>query len=671
MTHLIGIDTGGTFTDAVVMDAAGDRPRLVAKAKALTTRHDLAMGVGEALRAVLAQSGVTPASVELVSLSTTLATNALVEGHGRRAALVAIGFSQRDLSRAGLDRAMGSDPVVSIAGGHDSHGRANAEPDLAALDRGLDALPPDTAAVAIAGVFAVRNADHELAVRERVRARTGLPVTCSHELSARLNGPRRALTTVLNARLVPLVARLVASVRRALGEAGVAAPLMVVRGDGALVSADFASARPIETILSGPAASLVGARFLTGLDRALVNDIGGTTSDIAFLEEGRPAIDPDGATVGGFRTMVEAVAMRTFGLGGDSAVSLPDSGLARPIQLGPQRAIPVSLLAMEHGAMVADTLARQAKAALPGRLDARFALVSPEVEGTPEGAPGRLLARLRERGGAAPLDGLLQGRAEEAMAERLAAEGWLRLCGPTPSDALHVLGEQSGWDGEAAQGALTLLARRRDGAGRPVAQDAHAMARRIVARLERLSADAMLESAFAADGAEEPGAAVAHPLIAATLDRRAQGGPEGNHARIDVSLDRPVVGLGASAHRYHPAPARWLGVEACIPEDADVANAIGAVVGQVRVRAQRTVLRIAEECFRVTGSDTSFASADAAIEAARRTAGEEAERLALEAGAHEPQVRVSVEEKRAEIEGSETLVEATAIATASGRPRIG
>ena len=92
---------------------------------------------------------------------------------------------------------------------------------------------------------------------------------------------------------------------------------MVVRGDGALVSAAFARQRPIETILSGPAASLVGARHMTGLDEAVVSDIGGTTTDVAVLDKGRPRLDPEGATVGGFRTMVEAVAMRTYGLGGD------------------------------------------------------------------------------------------------------------------------------------------------------------------------------------------------------------------------------------------------------------------------------------------------------------------------------------------------------------------
>ncbi|TIO11576.1 MAG: hydantoinase/oxoprolinase family protein, partial [Mesorhizobium sp.] len=182
-----------------------------------------------------------------------------------------------------------------------------------------------------------------------IREKTGLPVTASHELSAKLGGPRRALTTLLNARLISMIDRLVAATEGFLAARGIAAPLMVVRGDGALVSAAFARQRPIETILSGPAASLVGARHMTGLDDAVVSDIGGTTTDVAVLDGGRPRLDPEGATVGGFRTMVEAVAMRTFGLGGDSEVTLEDSALNPRILLGPRRLVPLALAGMMHG----------------------------------------------------------------------------------------------------------------------------------------------------------------------------------------------------------------------------------------------------------------------------------------------------------------------------------
>ena len=351
----LGIDTGGTYTDAVLWSQSGG---VAAKAKSLTTRHDLAIGISGAVKAVMDRTGVDPAEIKLVSMSTTLATNALVEGQGGRVALVMVGFTEADLARDGLDKALGGDPVVFCEGGHDVHG--NARPlDLAALESALDELGKTVSGFAVCAYFATRNPSHELAVSGLIRERTGLPVTASHELSAKLGGPRRALTTLLNARLISMIDRLVAATGGFLEARGITAPLMVVRGDGALVSAAFARQRPIETILSGPAASLVGARHMTGLDDAVVSDIGGTTTDVAVLDKGRPRLDPEGATVGGFRTMVEAVAMRTFGLGGDSEVELEEGRLVPRLLLGPRRRVPLSLAGVAHGDVVTVELERR------------------------------------------------------------------------------------------------------------------------------------------------------------------------------------------------------------------------------------------------------------------------------------------------------------------------
>ena len=170
--------------------------------------------------------------------------------------------------------------------------------------------------------FSVRNPEHEFAAARRSSARSpGKPVTLSHHLSARAQ--RTQARRHGGAQRAPhLDHRRPGAHHRsdALVERGVHAPLMVVRGDGSLVSAAFVRERPIETILCGPAASLVGAAHLTGLTDAIISDIGGTTTDIAVLRDGIPAVSPDGATVGGHQTMVSAVAMHTHGLGGDSRV---------------------------------------------------------------------------------------------------------------------------------------------------------------------------------------------------------------------------------------------------------------------------------------------------------------------------------------------------------------
>lgn len=658
----LGIDTGGTYTDAVLWS---EHSGVIAKAKALTTRHDLSVGISGAVERILAQASVRAADIRLVSMSTTLATNALVEGHGGRIALVMVGFSQADLDKADLRVALGSDPVVFIPGGHDVYGRAQLF-DMTALSEALPRLAQEVTGFAVCAYFAVRNPEHEIAVRDLVRKQAGLPVTCSHELSAKLNGPRRALTTVLNARLIAMIDRLVAATEGFLDRRGIHAPLMVVRGDGALVSAAFARHRPIETILSGPAASLVGARHMTGLDNAIVSDIGGTTTDVAVLDKGRPRLDPNGATVGGFRTMVEAVAMRTFGLGGDSEVSLDDNAMAPSIRLGPRRLVPLSLLAANHGSAVTDHLARQVKAANAGRLDGRFALLT--------GVPAQMAsglskgeAELYERitNEPQPLDRLLNSVSQAATINRLVARGLVHLSGFTPSDACHVLGLQDNWNAEAARYGAILYARRKDGAGRPLCDTPEEVSHRTYDALIRRSSEVVLETVFAEDGLEGP-ETVASPLV-----QRALSGESGiAGARLDI--DRPVIGLGASAPVYYPAIGDMLGTECIVPSDTDVANALGAVVGQVRVSVEAHISQPVEGLFRVMAGEVvkDFQIEEESIAFAEGVLKHQVGQLALEAGTDDAHITILRDISAATVEDQRKFIEAVLVATASGRPRI-
>ncbi len=198
----------------------------------------------------------------MVSISTTLATNAIVEKHGAPICLILMGYDAKALERAGLRQAMGGDPVVMVAGGHKPTGEPQAELDVAAVRAAILEHAPKVAAFAVSGYFSVRNPAHEIAVRALVRELTGEPVTCGHELTSKLDAPRRALTAALNARLIPQLQQLVQAVEGLLARKGIKAPLMVVKGDGSLIKSDLALTCPVETILSGPAASLVGARHL-------------------------------------------------------------------------------------------------------------------------------------------------------------------------------------------------------------------------------------------------------------------------------------------------------------------------------------------------------------------------------------------------------------------------
>lgn len=664
MAYLLGVDTGGTYTDAVIIDEAGDR--VLASAKALTSRPDLAIGVGAAIDAVIADAGVDGGDIAMVSLSTTLATNALVEGQGGRIALVAIGFDVPDLGRAGLDKALRGDPVVRIAGGHNHAGGEVAALDLAALSAFLQKPDDSITGFAVAASFATRNPAHEIAARDLIRELSGKPVSCSHELSQALGGPKRALTAVLNARLIGMLDRLVTACEAHLVACGISARLMVVRGDGALVSADLAREKPIETILSGPAASIAGAGWLSGETHALVSDIGGTTTDICLLRDGRPRIDPQGARVGPFRTMVEAIAMRTTGLGGDSELHVVE-GLDGGLRLGPRRLMPVSLAACHYPELVHAALDRALAQGIPPTDGGQFVL--PLWTDMPAALDAREQAvadRLAE--GPLRLGQAVQSRMDNPALGRLIGRGLVILAGVTPSDASHALGLVDAWDAEAAEKALTLFARRRTGAGAHVAASGKALARQIIDQLTAQTVNCLLEAGFAEDDLNwpDPTALARHPLSVAGLD-----GHRGV-VRMQMSLGVPVIGLGASAVTYYGAVGARLGTPMILPELGGVANAIGAVVGQVRTHATGTVTSAGEGAFAVHLPDgpRTFADRDQALGVLERALRSQTEAQVRASGVEDISFTVARHISETEIENRRMFIEATLRVEASGRPRI-
>lgn len=665
MALLLGVDTGGTYTDAVLIR---DEEDVIASAKALTTRHDLAIGMGAAVRAVLAEAAVDAGDIALASLSTTLATNALVEGQGGRVALVYIGFKERDLEAHGLAEALKGDPSIVLAGGHNHAGGEAVALDEMGLIAFLETHKDQVSGFAVASQFATRNPAHELRAAALIGEITGKPVSASHQLSAKLNGPKRAMTAVLNARLIGMIDRLIGRAEDTLVDLGITAPLMVVRGDGALISSAQARERPIETILSGPAASIVGARWMTGVDFALVSDIGGTTTDVALLKDGRPTIDPAGARVGPYRTMVEAVAMRTTGLGGDSEVHFVSEGLQGGVTLGPKRVLPVSLIAVDAPEVVHGALDAQLRSVTPGEHDGRFVRAVPGISA--EGVSAReanLLARIGD--GVHALGDVLRARIEHGALKRLVERGLVQVAGVTPSDASHVLGRVMEWDAGAARKAMQLLARRRTGSGTVLSTSEDEVAHMIVDRLTHQTALALLETAFAEEetGFEElPEVLARHVLM-----QRGMAGHRGL-VKLETGLSVPVVGLGASAPSYYPAVGERLGCEMILPEYAGVANAIGAVVGRVTMRAAGTVTSPSEGKFRVHFMDgpQDFGDQEAALTALETALRNQAMAEAQEAGAEDIQVNVVRDLRTAGVEAREVFVEGTITVEAAGRPRV-
>jgi len=658
----VGVDTGGTYTDAVVYDGA--RSEVLAKAKAPTTHDDLSIGIEAALDQALGSASVEADAIGLVSLSTTLATNALVEGMGRPACLVMIGFGPEALERGGLREVLGTDQVVSIDGGHTSHGTPQAELDVAALIAALGDLDDEVEGFAVTGQFGVRNPEHELAARDVIREQTGLPVTCSHELSDGLNGPKRSVTALLNARLIAMIEELVSTTEIILRARGIDAPIMVVRGNGSLVSSDFVRDRPVETILSGPAASLVGAAHLAGVRDAMISDIGGTTTDIAVLRDGLPEFGSQGATVGGHQTMVEAVLMHTHGIGGDSEVTVADRAVGADLVIGPRRIVPIVVSAIADHELIDRTITRQLNAETP---PADWAGVF--VQATARASSARterteaaVLAAIGD--GLAAADLVVSSSLQVAALRRLVARGLVRVSGFTPTDACHVLGTQNTHDAATAMRAAQLFALRRDRYGNPIATSGAELAQAVVDTLARRSAEALLAAALVRDGLSPD--VVTSELVGAAFDGSAVT------TRLDIGLAVPLIGLGAPAATYYPAIGDLLRTTVEIPEHADVANAIGAVVGKVRVRRQVTVTAPRRGVFRVHSGPDPETVYD--IDDARRTAIEAAERVVstemVVAGAPIFELENHWHEKSAEVEGRQLFVEGTATVIASGRPKL-
>lgn len=572
MEYGLGIDAGGTYTDAVIVEFTSQR--VYAKAKALTTKDDLSRGVAAAIGKL---PGELVAQVQLVSLSTTLATNAIVEGKGGKVGTILLGFDEYDLAK------ISHHPRRAVAGRTDITGRVLTPLDETALRAAaVDLLEREQVdAFAISGMVSVMNPAQEIRAQQILRELTDKPVVCGHELSMQLDTIKRSVTATLNARLLPIIAELINHVKSVMDDAGIRAPLMVVRGDGTLMSEELARFTPVETILSGPAASVCGAQFLSGLQNGLVVDIGGTTSDIALLIEGNPIVANKGARVGEWSTNVRAVDIETVGLGGDSVVSFAHDGR---VTIGPRRAIPLAFLAGEYPGIAAELQrlwhTRETCSHLIQPVEFFVRVKNPTSADLTEREQRALMAladgplsreQLAERIGAmAP---------SLVPVERLETLGYLQRSTLTPTDVLHHLDIFTAWDRAAAEVGLELFAYR---AGVTASKLADFI-------LDTFSFWMTLHLMHRLIRHQRPVPDFPHgPADQALLDMLAdrtniQG------LTLTAHFDNPLVAIGAPAQALAREAARKLGAELIIPEHAEVANAVGAITGTFTLSVEATI----------------------------------------------------------------------------------
>ncbi|MGB9438541.1 MAG: DUF1638 domain-containing protein [Desulfobacterales bacterium] len=579
----LGIDAGGTYTDTVIYDIS--KGNTICKSKALTTKWDFTLGIGEAM-AGLDQEKL--GEVEMVSLSTTLATNAIVEGEGQKVGMVIMPpygrFEPEDIPY---------EPKAVISGQLEITGKEISpvdEREVRGIVRRMVAKD-EVKAFAVSGYAGAINPAHELKIKRVIREETGLFVTCGHELSDILNFKTRAHTAMLNARIIPKLAKLLLDLEKVLEKLGIFAPIVVVKGDGTLMSAEMAKERPVETILSGPAASVAGARHLTGLNSALVVDMGGTTTDTAALEDGMVSVCATGSKIGGQKTHVKALEIRTAGLGGDSLIQW-DKGR---FYIGPRRVAPIAWLgaaypgadrALKFLDMHLDrhtvTTRDMQILALTGSADSLA--LTPQEE--------RTLALLKTR--PFSIDELIKRTGvlfeKSLKLERLEDNFIIQRCGLTLTDLLHVADRFNRWSKESAESYCRMFSRL-------TKMDIAKMIDYLLGMgVERLTLELLKRQL---DEETDPEALHTCTVCRTLVKNLLAGGNDQYAVRID--LKRPVVGIGAPIHFFLPRAAEALGAKAILPQDADVANAIGAITSNVVVKRHLRIIPNQEGGFLIEG----------------------------------------------------------------------
>ena len=572
MKLAIGIDTGGTCTDAVLYDF--DSRKIISHNKALTTYDDLTRGILEAL------DGLDPAlcrQASVAGLSTTLSTNACVEGKFRRPRLLLMGIDRKGIERFGADYGFTDpDDIRYLPCKTTITGQIVQEPDWDFLRDHAQEWFSEVEGCAICEIYGTRNHGIlEKKAAQIIHETTGLPVVCASSLFSGLSSLERAASAVLNAGLLPLTRNFLDAVQTAFRDRDIHAEIFLVRSDSSLMGMQYSAEHAVETLLSGPAASALGGSSLAGQASAVVVDIGGTTTDIALIEDHAPLLSEDGIRVGQWKTLVKGLFASSFALGGDSAVRWDKHG---NLTLGPDRVIPLCVLA-ERDPQILPVLQEQVYRVpthtLPlhefltlNRTDWRtLSLSEPEIR----------LCTLLENG---PLN--LQQAADALGIDKynlhtqsLERSGVILRSGLTPTDIMHIRGDYTRFCREASIPAARFAAQSLHLSLEQLCSDIYTQVSHMVfVAVSKM----LLEHAspyYRKHGFDEG----MEQLL--ELQWNSRNDSEPSMLQYRFRSNAVLVGIGGPVHLFLPEAARALGAKCLIPDCAAVANAVGAITGQM------------------------------------------------------------------------------------------
>ncbi|MDR0670490.1 MAG: hydantoinase/oxoprolinase family protein [Treponema sp.] len=576
----IGIDTGGTYTDAVVYDFT--ERKVLGAAKALTTRQDLSVGILEAL------DKLPPAllkSAEIMALSTTLATNACIEGKGGRARLVFLGGDKKVIDEYGGKYGLPPADDMYIQESYSKFsGAIEREPDWELFKAGVASRFNHLDGAGILELYAMKNnAVLEKKAKELFQRIHNIPVVCGHELFSDLNCLQRASGTLLNAGLFPVIQEFLLAIKKAMTERDIKAAVVIVRSDGTLMSEGFAVLRPVETLLCGPAASIAGGTWLSKAANCVVIDMGGTTTDMALVQNSIPVRAAEGINVGKWRTFVQGFAIRTFGLGGDSAVHYNETS----VFLEDYRVLPLCVVGAQYPSVITG-LRELLDSQTPHDkyLHEHYLLIRDIKDGERYTDREKRFCEALRQG-----PRILRDAAEAAgtdmynlQVSRLVKEGVVQVCGLTPTDIMHIRGDFSAYSVEAARLGAEYTA---FNLGISVEELCNRVYDEVKRKIYINVVKIFLENQnkhYMKNGVDRE----AERLILQSYES-AKRGHRGMPLSTAFTTDYALVGIGAPIRIFLADVAKLLGTEAIVPEHYEVANALGAVVGNIYVSYPVTI----------------------------------------------------------------------------------
>ncbi len=320
---IVGLDMGGTHIDAVIIENG----KILKAVKQATDRDNLFKSIWTTLESLL--SDYDKSKIERINLSTTVSTNAIIENKISPVAMII-------QSGPGLNNeflACG-DENIFISGYIDHRGKVVKDLNLREIEEYIKSFKRENIQhCSVVTKFSTRNPSHELQIKELVE-KDFLHTTMGHTLSGKLNFPRRVFTSYLNSAVHNTFKDFAYYIKKSLEKEGIEAPLFILKADGGTMNLETAEDKPVETILSGPAASFMGINAMLSTDKdAILLDVGGTTTDIFFLADGVPLFEPLGSKIGSYKTLVRSIYSLSIGLGGDSSIDIEDEN----IKIGPER----------------------------------------------------------------------------------------------------------------------------------------------------------------------------------------------------------------------------------------------------------------------------------------------------------------------------------------------